>query len=352
LEVRKKKGRIIMIQPFAICTIILFTTEAGTASCQHMVRLADVDSGTTSPTGQYRWMDIANNLYAEGYRNSYNYTQANVNIYYTTDANMLYGTLFASNLKPNFAYQVKLAGTSGTASDELIGLTGRWWQEEWNGSAWVNGQNFNDKGDGSSPNPNDTVYFSRKDVNDLTSPTGKHYRFTGYLVFDYFITDVNGDATLAFGADSSYHVLWKTSQRGHTIDDGPITNILFDPDPHSVAYDTDYGISSGDVYGEWERLPVSGVYLPAGAYDAALLLTEESFHSCGTQYGGCWAAAMAGTAHFSIPVCIVGLHKLHILAEEWLMTGNELISDLDASNNVDFYDYSILASHWLDCCPQ
>ena len=104
-------------------------------SCQRIVTLADIDSGTTSPAGQYRWMDVADNIYAESYRNSYNYTQADVNIYYTTGANMLYGALSASNQKPNFAYQVKLVGTPGTTSNELVGLTGRWWQEEWNGTA-------------------------------------------------------------------------------------------------------------------------------------------------------------------------------------------------------------------------
>lgn len=341
-----------MIRPFVILATVLFAAEAGAMSCQRTVTLADIDSGTTSPTGQYRWMDVADNIYAESYRNSYNYTKADVSIYYTTDANMLYGTLSAGNLKPNFAYQVKLVGTPGTTSNELIGLTGRWWQEEWNGTTWVNGQNLNNKGDGLSPNPNDAVYFSRRDVNDPTSPTGKHYCFTGYLVFDYFITDANGDATVAFEMDSSYHVLWKTSQRAHTPDDGPIESAVFDPDPCSAAYDTDYGVSSAEVYGEWERLPVGGVYLPSGEYDVAFLLTEESFHSCGTQYGGCWAAAMSGAAYFSIPVCIVDLNELDILTEEWLMTGDELVFDLDDTNDVDFYDYSILAFYWLECCPQ
>ena len=341
-----------MIRPFVIWAIVLFAAEAGAMSCQHTVTLEDIDSGTTSPTGQYRWMDVANNIYAESYQNNYNYTQADVNISYITDANMLYGTLSVSNLKPNFAYQVKLVGTAGTTSNELIGLTGRWWQEEWNETAWTNGKNLNSKGDGSSPNPNDDVYFSRRDVNDFNSPTTKHYRYTSYLVFDYFITDANGDAVIDFEADSSYHVLWKTSQLGHTPDDGPIKSTVFDPDPCSAAYDTNYGVSSAEVYGEWERLPVGGVYLPSGDYyDVAFLLTEESFHSCGTQYGGCWAAAMSAGAYFSIPVCIVDLNRLNILIEEWLMTDDELLFDLDDSNNVDFIDYSIFAYYWLNCCP-
>jgi len=62
------------------------------------------------------------------------------------------------------------------------------------------------------PNPNDNLYFARRDIPDATSPTGLRYKFTGYLVFDYFITDENGDAIVSFETDSSYHVLWKTSQ--------------------------------------------------------------------------------------------------------------------------------------------
>ena len=49
----------------------------------------------------------------------------------------------ATNLKPNFAYQFKLLGISDTASSERIGLTGRWWQQEWLGSTWNGGANLN-----------------------------------------------------------------------------------------------------------------------------------------------------------------------------------------------------------------
>ena len=99
-------------------------------------------------------------------------------------------------------------------------------------------------------------------------------------------------------------------------------------------------------------MPVGGVYLPSeDYYDVAFLLTEESFHSCGTQHGGCWAATMSGAAYFSIPVCIVDLNKLNLMTEEWLMTSNELIFDLDDSNDVNFIDYSIFAHYWLNCCP-
>jgi hypothetical protein len=142
----------------------------------------------------------------------------------------------------------------------LIGLAGRWWQEEWDGSQWTGGQNLNTKGDGSSPNPNDLLYFARRDDPDTTSPTGLNYRYTGYLVCDYFITDENGDALLDFEANSSYHVLWNTVQLSHTSNDGPEKSATFNPDPAQTAYDTDFDESTITIFGEWERLPVGGIY--------------------------------------------------------------------------------------------
>ena len=267
-----------------------------------IVDLTDIDSHTTSPTGQFRWLDVADQQYGTNYINNYDYTQANVQIDYYTDTNSLYGTLTASNLKPNFAYQLKLVGTSGTPSNEYIGYAGRWWQEEWSGTEWTNGQNLNNKGTGASPNPNDLVYESRKDTPD-TSPTGFHYKYTGYLVFDYFITDKNGDISMNFKTDSSYHVLWKIGQRSPASNDGPIKTSTFDPKPgKKTAYDFNYPPQTVSIFGEWERLPAGSITLQTGPYsDVQLVLTEESLHGSGGQpYCGNWAGAMGVTIDFEI----------------------------------------------------
>jgi hypothetical protein len=286
----------------ANCFISIHSTRAET---QKYVVLQDIESGSPDPQGNYRWMDAADQLYAETYQNSYNYTQADVVIEYYTGAETFHGLLTAANLKPNFAYQLKLVGTAGTPSNELIGLAGRWWQEEWDGSKWTNGTNLNNKGDGSSPNPNDAVYFSRRDIPDATSPSGKHYKFTGYIVMDYFITDSGGNALLSFEANSSFHVLWKTSQRARSEYDGPIKQITFtggNPDP-AGAYDVVYSEATVHIFGEWERLPVGGVYLQPGEYEAQLVLTEESFHGSGL--AGTWAGAMSGMVTFSLQELII-----------------------------------------------
>jgi len=262
------------------------------------IYLQDIDSGLTSPTGNYRWLDVADQNYSSTYRTSYNYTQANVTVDYEYSSDSLQGTLIAVNLKPNFAYQLKLEGTAGTAANERIGLAGRWWQEEWIGS-WTDGKNLNNKGNGSFPNPNDLVYFAKRDITDSESPTGLNYKHTGYLVFDYFITDETGNATLDFEAHSSYHVLFKTTQRLHTDDDGPIKSKTFDPDPSSPAYDVNFSENTIEIFGEWERLPVGGIHWYTGDF-TQMILTEESFHGSGT-YAGSWAAAMGADMPFTIP---------------------------------------------------
>ncbi len=262
-----------------------------------------IDPGVTPFTG-YRWCDVAGNLYSDSYRTSYRYddTDVQVQISFEQSDSTWHGQLSATHLKPNFAYQLKLNGISGMASNERIGLAGRWWQEEWDGSQWSNGQNLNNKDDGTSPNPNDLVYFARRDVADATSPTGLHYRYTGYLVFDYFITDENGDALLDFEANSSYHVLWNTIQTTPSSNDGPSKTASFDPDPAQTAYDYDYPAATMTIFGEWERLPVGEVYLATGNYDCQIILTEESFHGWppGGSFTGQWAAAMGTTIQFTI----------------------------------------------------
>ena len=294
----------------SFCLILSFSTlpnpKTGSsfkASETTVVFLEDIDSGLTSPTGNYRWLDIANQSYNQGYQASYNYTQADVRVEFESIDTSLHGSLLASNLKPNFAYQLKLSGIQGTPANERIGLTGRWWQEEWNGSNWVNGQNLNNKGDGSFPNPNDNLYFQRRYISDFSSPTGLHYRFTGYLVFDYIISDDVGDVFLDFESDSSYHVLWKTSQRIRRTDDGPLLSARFDADNSSAYEDSggnDFPTQNISIFGEWERLPVGSVYLPIGDYTAQIYLTEESFHGSGGELSGNWAAAMGAELKFCI----------------------------------------------------
>jgi hypothetical protein len=264
------------------------------------VGLVPIVGEGVAQTSDYRWRDVADSLYSANYRTHYEYSQAQVEITFGRADQFFKGTLTALNLKPNFAYQMKLVGIPGTSSNEMIGLTGRWWQEQWDGTAWTNGQNLNDKGNGSSPNPNDEVYSARKLITDASSPTGYRFRYIGYLLFGYLITDSNGGATLDFETGSSYHVLWKTTQRTREADDGPLNTVTFDPNPTQPAYDADYPSSTVSIFGEWERLPIGGVLLPPGDYSCEVVLTEESFHGSGGTYAGNWASAVERSISFTI----------------------------------------------------
>jgi hypothetical protein len=220
-------------------------------------------------------MDIAENVYAESYRDTYLYEQASVTVTFNTCGDSTFsGHLSAYNLKPNFAYQVKIVGKPenvwGDEGDDItnenIGYTGRWWR--------------------AAPNPgnsNDADYEAHHD--DST------YIYEGYLVFDFFITDRFGQAELDFATESSFHVLFWEDQRTPGGCDSPVkwsTVTGFATDP---AYDSDLTPEDVGVYAQIERLCYGEARLPAGLYNCRFLLTEESFHQSG-ELGGYWAAAV------------------------------------------------------------
>lgn len=223
------------------------------------VCLSDIGSGT------YRWKDVAPNTYSTGYQGSYSYSNDGISvcITYEVAGSTFRGTLTASGLKPNFAYQLKLEGDPSLPGSE---------------------------GD---------------EANENLKTIGRTSGDIGYLVFDYFITDGSGDAYLDFEQDSSYHVLWTTDQRTPLSVDGPIKSTTFTPDPGHLAYSSADGYSGSydevtvDIYGEREGThPVGGTFLPDGHYKCRIVITEESFHDTGI--GGWWAGAMLAYVEFDI----------------------------------------------------
>ncbi|RMD76322.1 MAG: hypothetical protein D6820_12925, partial [Lentisphaerae bacterium] len=256
---------------------------------------------TAQTGGTWRWLDVNDQPYSSAFQGTYSYSQATVRVRYYRYAKKQRFHLSATGLKPNFAYQFKLVTDPGTSTSELVGYSGRWWEQEWLGTAWSSGWNLNDKGDGSSPNPNDLLYEARKDIADSSSPTGLHYLYTGYRVLGYFITDATGSAEVTIDDANSYHVLWKTSQISPTADDGPLITYTYSVNPaDDPAYDTTYPEATVSIFGEWERLPRDGIGLLAGTYTACyVLLTEESFHGS-APLAGFWAHALKGPMSFTI----------------------------------------------------
>lgn len=288
--------------------LILITANAWSAT----VSLAPIGDVTTWPGTTYRWMDIADNLYASTYQQAkpYPYDSASVSLTYQATAATFTGTLNAAGLKPNFAYQMKLVGKPDVNNwaNEQIGYAGRWWRQQ--------------------PTPGNS---SDADYNAHKNDPG--YVYQGYLLFDFFVTDQQGNASVTFAADSSFHVLWATpdstgpgtGHRSHGVNDGPVryTDFTASPLTNSVAYGVDYGAARVGIYGEHEggRALPGTLALTPGDYNCQFILTEESFHQSGL--GGYWAGAMgADSVEFTIvPVpptfLLLGTGLLGLLGLRW-----------------------------------
>ena len=304
-------------------------------------------------------MNIADQAYSSAYRSTYTYDLASVRVTYSATGTNLSGQLVAQDLKPNFAYQLKLVGTPDTPCNELIGLAGRWWEEEWyseySWSGW-NGHNLNDEAA-----MNDKLYYERLDLPDPASPTGKHYRYTAYMVLGFFVTDDLGNATYRFLANNSYHVLFKYPG-SHAWDPEDIV-ATFDPNPSLPAYDTDYPPSTITVVGQWERESLSGVFLRTGTYDCQMILTEESFHSTAL-YGGKWAAAVGAPIRFTIiaPIpgdatldCRVNILDLIFIRNKLnrdVTTGDNRLADVNNDGAINILDLIYVRNRLGNTCPQ
>ncbi len=250
----------------AACLMLVHSPGRADVVTRYLEPFPDIEQ---DPYQMY-WSDITGTAYAQDFVDSFSYDNATVRIDYSSfDLYHFTGSLYATDLKPDFCYQIKLSGKpeayygSGgdDASNEDIGYVGRWWREE--------------------PNPgnaNDADYEAHRDDPD--------YVYSGYLVFDFFVTDETGTATVDFSSDSSYHVIWKESQRPHGSTDGPVRYYTVDG--------TDVGL-----YAERQgtRALPGELALTPGDYNVQFRLTEESFHD----YPAFWAQVLrSDDIHFGI----------------------------------------------------
>ena len=261
---------------------------------------SDVQQGTMDRlpvkpvnAGDLRWLDISEFPYAESFRTGFDYSNADsyASAAWNDSAPTLSGTLTAVQLKPNFAYQMKLVGKANITSARTppsaktnpegwaswqLGNSGRWW-------CATCGWNVADS--------------------DLASHLRRGHYVIGYLLFDFFVTDAGGNAVKPFALKSTYHVLWRADQRTRGANDSPI--LWQDLSRGNWGYGLDPaqpGPRVG-VYAEWEpsRPKPGKVRLPAGIYPVWFNLTEESFHdNLGNTvpYGGFWAQVLEGGVTF------------------------------------------------------
>jgi len=230
---------------------------------------------TTWPDAPFRWRDIDGNLYAAAYQDTYLYDHASVAIAFESCQDSVFaGFVSGANLKPNFAYQVKLVGKpegvwgpdGDDETNERIGYAGRWWRM--------------------TPNPGNSTdedHEAHKDDPD--------YIYEGYLLFDFFVTDRLGSADAGFATESSYHVLWWEHQRARGTCDSPVRWSSVVGHAADPAYDAEVGPVDVGIYAEIERLCEGETLLPAGSYNCRFILTEESFHQSG-EGDGYWASVL------------------------------------------------------------
>ena len=239
----------------------------------------------------FRFKDLTGHHFSNAFTQNYAYAASHVVISLDAPGKpYLSGLIQAAGLKPNFAYQIKLAGrnsklglsATGAAPDDptniQLGLIGRWWR------AYPN-----------PANANDSDYLAHKD-----DPA---YAYSGYLIIAFFITDENGAASARFEGSNSFHVLWRTNQRTPTANDGPEFDLTVPATINNPAYDpaTATPAAAIGIYGEWEptRAPPNSLNMPQAHYACDFILTEESFHDFGIDAGN-WTSVLGAPLEFDL----------------------------------------------------
>ena len=250
-----------------------------------------------------RWRDIANAPYDAAFRAAFSYAQSEVKLTYqrAPDARTFVGHISARGLKPNFAYQMKLAGkpVSGpqgwgamrsyiAASSRAPGATAR--PVNFIGSS-VGGDDWANQQLGYAGRWWDDTLAPSTNISDAhfraNSPAHTIY---GYLFLGVFITDAQGNAETDVRGDGAYHITWQDGQQSAHKD------VLLG----TFAVDqTDYGYSQPapaepvKLWYEHESGRAPSVELAPGVYHCRMLVTEEAFHTEGGALGGVWRTVLA-----------------------------------------------------------
>lgn len=237
--------------------------------------------GRDDPANE-RWCDIAGNFYTADFVSPFSYAARpgrapEVRVHVEAVAETFCGRLEARGLKPNFAYQMKLRGdfVHDRRGFEAIGRAGRW------------------RLPGDATNYTDDDYENCAEKQDVEA----------YILFDFVVTDAEGDAIREFALDSTLHVLWNGYRQGGPDDNRDLVVVTVDASSSETYARPKAGISYEFLWAERERIRYSEtdelIRLPSGTYKAELVLTEESFHSTDSD-GGWWATAMRLPVEFEI----------------------------------------------------
>jgi hypothetical protein len=232
-----------------------------------------------------RFMDIDDRPFSNAFAQNFSYATADVTLFYdpTPQSPYFIGKIQASGLKPNFAYQLKLAGKPqfgsrgwGSAGDdfsnEAIGRAARWWNDSQQINTTDSGFNNNYKN--LPENQKQTVY--------------------GYLFMGNFVTDANGNAEREFSGSKSYHITWQDKQNTSLKHVVAGTYNIGSTQAPFLGYEQNTPNISVKLWYEYESGRPKNVKLPKGNYNCRLLITEETFHSATPDNkGGLWPTVLA-----------------------------------------------------------
>ena len=256
------------------------------------------------PSAKLRWWDIENNPFDTfldnlGQSGQFNYTAPTANQYVrvTYDkapaTGYFKGYVEARGLKPNFAYQIKLAGKpvkgkrgwgayGDDVANERLGYVGRWWC---------------DTSHATQTNYDDSHY-----VNFYKNVSGSAaHDIYGYLFMGIFVTDEFGNANSNFNGHYSYHITWQPWQSGAKQTPAGTWTVQSQTAPY-YAYGYQLDPAPVQLWHEYEHNMNSTrpliASLPTGAYNCRLLLTEETFHNnfgggTNSTAGGFWQTVLA-----------------------------------------------------------
>lgn len=244
-------------------------------------------SGLSSPLKTVYLNQLGGDIEKQyGYQYDYS-SAANNNVYFTYNdplptSGKLTGTFHATHLKPYATYQVKLVGIpkclapvkGNDLANEYIGYKGRW-------------SCINCSCSGAGCNRTDSDYQNYSPYRGNGSQC-----LVGYLVFDYFTADSQGNITLSditISSNTSYHVLFCG---GGTCNSNN-NSFLYYPD---TAYPQIAFCPADKVDGQpqSDRGGCNGLSLDSGTYYLTMSLTEESFHH------GNWATVLQSPIDFTI----------------------------------------------------
>ena len=283
------------------------TPDAPALSSTHTIALQTYDDPWTKAAPRER--DIANTLYSETLE-PFAYAASNVTLSYARQQKNAYfsGHISARGLKPNFAYQLKLAGkpvggnrgtgtqtshveATSSASDaapvarivgdangeptpvngddwtnQQLGYAGRWWDDTRAPSTNLNDAYFRNN------YPYHTIY--------------------GYIFMGVFVTDASGNAEADVSAAHSHHITWQDGQ-SNAIKDVVAGTFNVASAPPFYGYNRLIFARKVRLWYEYENGRARNVKLAPGTYHCRLLITEEAFHTAGGLWGGVWQTVLA-----------------------------------------------------------